>query len=323
MTLPRRIGLAALGILLACTAHAQAFPQPGRPVRIVVPFAAGGQTDIQARALAQRMSESMGGHPVIVENRPGASTVIGAREVQRAAPDGHTLLYTIAIHVQLPHLQKVPPFDPFKDFTPVTVGAKSGTVLTAHASMPFNTVAELVAYARANPGKLNFASFGAGTTSHLNGERFKRAAGIDLVHLPYKGSGDAMKDHLAGLAQLFFDGPTTAIANAKTGKVKMLATATSARLAALPDLPTMRETGFDVGVDGVLWFWGPAGMPATVLDAVYGHIARAVATPSIRELFAQGGSEATAPPPAEMARFARDLYERWGAVIREAGVQLD
>jgi len=317
-----RIALAA-ALALAGFAHAQPYPQPGKPVRIVVPFAAGGQTDIQARALAQRMSESMNGHPVIVENKPGASTLIGAREVQKAAPDGHTLLYTIAIHVQLPHLQKVPPFDPFKDFTPITSGAKSGTVLTAHASMPFSTVPELVAYAKANPGKLNFASFGPGTTSHLNGERFKRVAGIDLVHVPYKGSGDAMKDHLAGLAQLFFDGPTTAIANAKTGKVKLLATATSARLAALPDLPTMKEAGYDVGIDGVLWFWGPAGMSPALLDAVYGHVAKAAGAPAIKELFAQGGSEAYAPPPAEMARFARDLYDRWGVVIREAGVQLD
>ena len=314
---------AAVLLAAGLAAHAQQWPQPGRPVRIVVPFAAGGQTDIQARALAQRMSESMSGHPVIVENRPGASTVIGAREVQKAAPDGHTLLYTIAIHVQLPHLHAVPPFDPFRDFTPITAGAKSGTILTAHASMPFGTVAELVAYAKANPGKLNFASFGPGTTSHLNGERLKRVAGIDIVHVPYKGSGDAMKDHLAGLAQLFFDGPTTAIANAKTGKVKLLATATSARLAALPDLPTMKEAGYDVGVDGVLWFWGPAGMPPATLDTLYGHIAKAVNSPAIRELFAQGGSEAYAPPPAEMARIARDLYERWGVVIREAGVKLD
>jgi tripartite-type tricarboxylate transporter receptor subunit TctC len=318
-----RIALALCAILAAAAAHAQTFPAPGRPVRIVVPFAAGGQTDIQARALAHRMSESMGGHPVIVENKPGASTVIGARDVQKSAPDGHTLLYTIAIHVQLPHLYKTAPFDPFKDFTPITSGAKSGTILTAHASMPFNTVAELVAYAKANPGKLNYASFGTGTTSHLNGERLRRVAGIDIVHVPYKGSGDAMKDHLSGIAQLFFDGPTTAISNARGGKVKMLATATGARLAALPDLPTMQEAGFDVGLDGMLWFWGPAGMPQPVVDALYQHIAKAVNSAEIRDLFAKGGAEAFAPPPAEMARVARDLYERWGALIREVGVKLD
>jgi tripartite-type tricarboxylate transporter receptor subunit TctC len=189
--------------------------------------------------------------------------------------------------------------------------------------MPFNTVQELVAYARENPGKLNYASFGTGTTSHLNGERFKRLAGIDIVHVPYKGSGDAMKDHLTGTVQLFFDGPTTAIANAKTGRVKLIATAAETRKAALPDVPTMREAGYDVGMWGYLWFWGPAGMPPATLEGVYSQLARAINHPEVKELFAKGGAEATAAPPAEMMRLARDLHERWGAVIRELGVKLD
>ena len=162
--------------LVLCSVQAHAFPVAGKPVRIVVPFPPGGQTDIQARAIAQKVGEASG-LSVIVENKPGGSTVIGAREVQNAAPDGHTLLYTIAIHLQLPHLYRAPPWDAFRDFTPVTTGARSATVLTAHASMPFNTVQELVAYSKANPGKLNYASFGTGTTSHLNGELFKRLAG--------------------------------------------------------------------------------------------------------------------------------------------------
>ena len=195
-----RITLALCALVLAFPAAAQTFPQTGKPVRIVVPFAPGGQTDIQARAIAQKVGATLG-VSVIVENKPGGSTVIGAREVQKAAPDGHTLLYTIATHVQIPHLYKVPPWNVFKDFTPITPGAKSNTILTAHASMPFNNVAELVAYAKANPGKLNYASFGAGSTSHLNGERFARLAGIQIVHVPYKGSGDAMKDHLSGVTQ--------------------------------------------------------------------------------------------------------------------------
>jgi len=305
-------------MLLCCAFTAHAFPIAGKPVRIVVPFPPGGQTDIQARAIAQKMSGT-----VIVENKPGGSTVIGAREVQKSAPDGHTLLYTIAIHLQLPHLHRTPPWDAFKDFTPITTGARSATVLTAHASAPFNTVQELVAYAKANPGKLNYASFGTGTTSHLNGELFKRLAGIDLVHVPYKGSGDAMKDHLTGAVQLFFDGPTTAIANAKTGRVKLIATAAETRKAALPDLPTMREGGYDVGMWGYLWFWGPGGMPAATVEAVYRDLARAIEHPEVKELFAKGGSEAAALPPAEMQRVSRDLHERWGSVIRQLGVTLD
>ena len=153
--------VAAASFALASAAHAQQFPIPGKPIRIIVPFAAGGQTDIQARTIAQRMGETLS-VPVIVENKPGASTLIGAREVQKAAPDGHTLLYTIATHVQMPHLYKTPPWNVFTDFTPITTGARSATVLTAHISAPFNTVPELVAYAKANPGKLNYASFGAG-----------------------------------------------------------------------------------------------------------------------------------------------------------------
>lgn len=316
--------LAVLGALaLAAAAQAQQFPIAGKPVRIVVPFPPGGQTDIQARALAQKMTESLGGHPVIVENKPGGSTLIGAREVQGAAPDGHTLLYTIATHVQIPHLYKVPPWDAFRDFTPITAGAKSATVLTAHVSVPFNDVKGLVEYAKANPGKLNFASFSPGSSSHLNGENFKRLAGIDIVHVPYKGSGDAMRDHLAGVIQLFFDGPTTSIANAKTGRVKMLAHAAETRMAAAPDLPTMREQGYDVGLWGYLWFWGPAGMQPATVEAVYKPLVKGILSPEIKELFAKGGSEAAGMPPAEMARTARELSERWGAVIRAVGVQLD
>jgi tripartite-type tricarboxylate transporter receptor subunit TctC len=315
-----RLAILASLVLAFTAAHAQ-FPVPGKPVRIVVPFPPGGQTDIQARAIAARMVES--GLTVVVENKPGGSTIIGARDVQNAAPDGHTLLYTIATHVQIPHLYRTAPWDPFRDFTPVTAGARSATVLTAYSELPFNNVRELVAYAKANPGKLNYASFGAGSTSHLNGEHFKRLAGIDIVHVPYKGSGDAIKDHLTGRVQIFFDGPTTAIANAKTGKVKLIATAAETRKSALPDLPTMREGGYDVGMWGYLWFWGPGGMAPATVEAVYQPLARAIQHPEVKELFAKGGSEASGMPPAEMARAARDLYERWGAVIRDTGVKLD
>jgi tripartite-type tricarboxylate transporter receptor subunit TctC len=182
-----RIALAVLGLVVSCGASAQSFPLPGKPVRIVVPFPPGGQTDIEARAIAHRMGESLGSS-VIVENKPGASTAIGARDVMAAAPDGHTLLYTIAIHVQLPHLYKAPPWDALRDFTPIATGTRAATVLTAHVSAPYNSVAELVAYAKANPGKLNYASFGPGTTSHLNAEYFKRLAAIEIEHVPYKAA---------------------------------------------------------------------------------------------------------------------------------------
>jgi tripartite-type tricarboxylate transporter receptor subunit TctC len=289
--------LLLLGLCI-CAVQAHAFPISGKPVRIVVPFPPGGQTDIQARAIAQRMVEASS-LAVIVE------------------------LYTIATHVQIPHLYREPPWDPFRDFTPITAGARSATVLTAHISAPFDTVQELVAYARANPGKLNYASFGSGSTSHLNGELLKRLAGIDIVHVPYKGSGDATKDHITGTVQLFFDGPTTAIANARSGKVKLIATAAETRKAALPDLPTLREGGYDVGMWGYLWFWGPAGMTPATVDEVHRTLARAIQHPEVRGLFASGGAEASGMPPSEMAQAARSLHERWGAVIRDTGVKLD
>lgn len=319
----RRILVALGAFAIVAAAHAQQFPIPGKPVRIVVPFPPGGQTDIQARAIAQKVNSETPGISVIVENKPGGSTVIGAREVQKAAPDGHTLFYTIATHVQIPHLFRPAPWDAFRDFTPITTGARSATVLTAHASMPFDDVKGLVAYAKANPGKLNFASFSPGSTSHLNGERFMRQAGIELVHVPYKGSGDAMKDHLSGVVQLFFDGPTTAIANSRSGRVKMLAHAAETRMASVPEVPTMRELGYDVGYWGYLWFWGPAGMAPATVEAVYQHLVKAIRHPDVVKLFADGGSEASGLPPAEMARAAKDLSDRWGEVIREVGIRID
>ena len=306
--------------LLACGAAAQSYPT--KPVRIVVPASPGGASDLVGRMVATQLSETLG-QPFIVENRVTSGGIVGTQQVAESPPDGHTLLYTIATHVQMPHLFREPPWDPFKDFTPVTTGARSATVLTAHASVPFNTVAELVDYARKNPGKLNFASFGAGSTAHLNGELFKRLAGIDIVHVPYKGSGDATKDHLTGTVQLFFDGPTTAIANAKTGKVKLIATAAETRKQALPDLATMREQGYDVGLWGYLWFWGPGGMQPATVDGVYQHLARAIQHPAVRDLFAAGGSEASGLPPAEMNKVARELDRRWGEIIRHVGVKLD
>ena len=320
-TLVRILAL-TVASLLATTAQGQTFPLPGKTVRIVVPFAPGGATDLQARLIGQKLGESLG-VPVIVDNKPGASTLIGSREVIKAAPDGHTLLYTIAIITQLQHLYKTPPFDLFRDFTALTAGAIGGTVLTAHSAVPANNLKELVAYAKANPGKLNYASFGAGTTAHLNGEMLRRLAGIDIVHVPYKGSGDAMKDLLGGQVQLFFDGVTTAISNTKTGKVKMLSAATARRIPVLPDLPTMREQGVDISIDGFLGFFGPARMPPALAQAVTRELIKAISNPDVKKALVDGGYEPGGMPQAEYVKFVRVIYERWGEVIRDVGVKLD
>jgi len=316
--------LAVLAFLLAVagTLQAQSFPVAGKPVRIVVPFPPGGATDIQARLIAQKMTEAMP-VPVIVENRPGGSTMIGTREVLKAPADGHTLLYTIGVIVQLPHLYHTPPWDVFRDFTPITAGAIGGTVLTVHESVPGADLRELIAYARANPGKLNYASFGTGTTAHLNGEWLKRLTGIEIVHIPYKGSGDAMRDHLTGHAQLFFDGVTTAMTNAKTGRVRMLAAATGKRIAALPELATMKEQGVDIGIDGPLAFFGPAGIAPATVEALYRELAKAIASELVRDALVKGGYEPGGMPPAQFAAFLRSIDERWREVIRDVGVSLD
>ncbi len=309
---------------VAVAAQAQQFPVPGKPIRIVVPFPAGGQTDIQGRAVAQRMSQNLG-QAVLVENKPGASTIIGAMDVIKAAPDGHTLLYTIAITAaQNPHLFTKLPYDPLKDLTPVMFVARSATILVAPVSAPYNNVRELIDYARANPGKLNFGSFSLGSTSHLNGEILKAAAGIDIVHVPYKGSGDAAAALIGNQIQLLFDGPTTAIASARGGKAKMLAVADSARYSVVPDVPTMAEAGIaGVDVPGGMQMFGPPGMPKPVLERVNAELARALRDPGINKLYVENATEVVAGSPEEHARSVREQHRRWGEVIRRLGIKLD
>jgi tripartite-type tricarboxylate transporter receptor subunit TctC len=305
----------------AAAGHARSFPIPGKPVRIIVPFAAGG-SDHQARVIGQAVAETIG-TSVIIENRPGAASQIGTREVQRADPDGHTLLYTIPTILQLPPLLRSPSWNVFTDFTPITYALRSHTVLTAHVSAPFKTVAELIAYAKANPGKLSYASFGIGTSAHLNGELLKRRAGIDIVHVPYRGSGEAMRDHLSGNVLLSFDGPTNATANMQTGRVKILAAAAETRNKTLPDVPTLRELGYDIGRWGYNGFWGPAGLPPAVVAVLHDHIARALARPDIRDVLEKTGNEVVALPPAEMLREAQRAHDHWSKVISELDIKID
>ena len=312
------IGMCALP--LAC--HAQHFPAAGKSIRIVVPFPPGGATDIQARLIAQKLVESL--HvPVLVENKPGASTVIGSREVASAVPDGHTLLCTIGIIAQLPHLFRAPPFELFRDFTPLTAISLAGTVLTAHVSLPASNVAELIAYAKSHPGKVIYASFGSGTSSHLNGEALKRLAGIDIVHAAYRGSSEFSRDLLAGKVHISFDGPTTALLNAKSGKVKLLGAATDRRIAVLPDLPTLREQGLAVGSNGFIGFFGPGAMPPALAEVVTHELAKVISLPETRKALVEGGTEQGGMSRVEFAAIVRSVYEYWGGVIRETGVRLD
>jgi tripartite-type tricarboxylate transporter receptor subunit TctC len=317
----------ALMLMTAPAAVAQpaAWPVAGKPIRIVVPFPAGSGSDATARVIAKLMTDELGGASVIVDNKPGAGTFIGAQEVARAPADGHTLLYTIVItHTQNPHLYKKLPYDPVKDFTPLAQMVKSATVLIAPPDAPFNNVQELVAYARAHPGKLNFASFSQGSTSHLNGELLQMRSGTKMTHVPYKGTADASRALVAGEVQLYFDGTATAVQLIKAGKAKGLGTATPTRVPVLPDMPTIAEQGVP-GLDIVGWqgLFGPGGMDPAVARKIGDVLAKIARSPEMLKLIETQGNEPSGASGPAFASIVKNDSERWGEVIKAAGIKLD
>jgi len=306
----------------AVGAAAADFPIPDKPLKLVVGFPAGGGTDLQARLVAQHLSPLLG-IPVLVENRPGAGTMLAATEVSRAMPDGHTLLYTPASTLaQLPHTLSAVKYDTFRDFTPVAQGALGPLVLVAHKSVPANNVRELVAYARANPGKLNYVSQGVGTPAHIFGQVLSRQAGIEMVHVPYKGANDVAKDFIAGRVHLQFASSSAAVALAKSGEVKMLAAVAPRRSPLFPDLPTMGEQGIS-GIDIESWigFVGPAGMDPKVTARLSEAISQVLAMPKVREDFRIGGVEAKWLGPQEFAGAIRASYQLWDKALSGIGFQ--
>lgn len=317
------LGALSAGALLPLAGQAQpVYPQPGRPIRLIVGLAAGGSLDGQARVIAKRITE-LSGVQVIVENKPGASMVLSAMEVMRAAPDGQTLLFApSSIFAQNPHTLQNVTYDPFKDFTPVTLASRGPLVLTVHQSLPANNVQELMAWARANPGKLNFASFGTGTSSHIFAAAFAKAANIDVVHVPYKGTADAVRDLLEGRVQAYFDAAPTAIQNSRTGKIRMFAVAAPNRYEAMPDVPTFTEQGVQ-GLDLTSWIAivGPAGMSADVVNKANALFRQALVSPEVKEIIARGAYEAWPSTPAELRQEMRSAYDRWGEMIKQIGFQ--
>ena len=317
--------IAGLAFLSVPIVQAQTWPTPGKTVRIVLPFPAGGAgTDMMARLIGKKMSDEIG-VPVLVDNKPGGSTLIGAQEVARAAPDGHTLLYTIVItHTQNPHLFAKLPYDPFKDFTPLSQVARSATVLIANKSAPFDDFKGMMGYAKANPGKLNIASYSAGSTAHINAEMLRIASGVDMVHVPYKGVADAQKALMANEVQLYFDGTATAVTAIKAGTAKGIATATDKRVPVLPDLPTIAESGV-AGIDIVGWqgFFGPGGMHHEVTQKIAALVAKIVKSDEITNLIKSQGNEPTGTTSDEFTKIVKNDYDRWGAVIKRTGIKLD
>lgn len=316
----------AATVLAVAPAVAQGvWPIAGKPIRIVVPFPAGSGSDATARVIAKLLSEELAGQVVIVDNKPGAGTFIGAQDIARAPADGHALLYTIVItHTQNPHLYTKLPYDPVKDFTPLTQMVKSATVLIAPPGAPFNNVQELVAYAKANPGKLNYASYSQGSTSHLNAELLQMRTGISMLHVPYKGTADASRALLSGDVQLYFDGTASAVNLIKAGKAKGIGSATPTRVGVLPNLPTLTEQGVK-GLDIVGWqaIFGPGGMDPAVAKKIGDLLARIARSPEMLKLIETQGNEPSGVSGEDFAAIVRSDSDRWGEVIRAAKIKLD
>jgi tripartite-type tricarboxylate transporter receptor subunit TctC len=319
--------LVACVAVLACAAAPHVLAQaayPTKPVRLVVPFPPGGTTDILARAAAQKLTEAWG-QQVIVDNRPGAGGNIGAELVAHAPPDGYTLLMgTVGTHAINASLYSKLPYDHIKDFAPIVLIAGVPNVLEINPSLPVTNVQELIAYAKANPGKLNFASSGNGTSIHLSGELFKSLTGVSMTHVPYKGSALALTDLVGGQVQLMFDNLPSSLQFIKAGKLKALAVTSTTRAAALPDVPTMVEAGVP-GYEASAWFGilAPAGTPRDVVMRTNAEIVKWLASPDAREKLASQGAIAAGGSPEDFARHIAAETAKWAKVVKESGAKVD
>lgn len=309
-------------LVLPSLAEAQTFP--AKPVRIMVGSAAGGGTDIISRLLAQKLSE-IWNQQVIVENRVGASATIAADFVAKSPPDGyHVVMAVPNSHTIGPFVMKNIPYDVVRDFTPITLAATVPHVLVVGLSVPANSMAELVQAARANPGKLNFSSSGIGASQHMAGELFNLVAGIKVVHVPYKGSADAMRDLIGGQVTLSFDTTASSIGQIRAGKLKALAVASPKRASALPDVPTTAEAGFP-GVEMITWYglFGPPNLPKAITDKWQQDVARALALPDVRERIANLAGEPGGITPETFGAFIRSELTRMQKLVKDANVQGD
>lgn len=310
----------ALGLLALTPLAAQAQAFPTKAITIVVPFSAGGTTDILARVLGQFISKDLG-QPVIIDNRAGAGGNIGTQLVARAAPDGYTILMgTVGTHAINQSLYPKLAFDPIKDFAPLTRVALVPNLLVANPAQPFKTVKELMAYAKANPGKVTFGSSGSGTSIHLSGELFKQMAGVDLQHVAYKGSAPAVNDLLGNHIAIMFDNMPSAISHVKAGKLRPLAVTTAQRSPALPDVPTVAEAGVP-GYEATSWFGllAPAKTPAPVVAKLNAAILKALADPDVKNKLLEQGAEPAGETPAQFAAFIASETVKWGKIVKQSG----
>jgi tripartite-type tricarboxylate transporter receptor subunit TctC len=312
-------------VIIFCTLAAPALAQqyPTRPVRFVVGFTPGGGVDINARLLAAKMSDLLG-QQFVVENKPGAGTNIANDTVAKSAPDGYTLLFTSPAFAINMSLYRHPPYDALRDFAGVSVFSESTNLLVVPASLPVQSVKDLIAMAKEKPGALNYSSAGQGTTQHLAGELFKLRTGTNIVHVPYKGSAPSLTALIAGEVQLSFVNPVAAGPHVKSGRLRALAVAGAKRTALLPDVPTMKEAGV-AGVEVPLWYGllAPKATPRDIVRTLAGAVAKAAHSAEMREQLARDGAEPVGNTPADFDRQLRDEVARWAEVVKVSGARAD
>ena len=315
--------LIVAGAAVALTDIAIAQAWPAKPVRLVLPFPPGGGTDILGRTMANRLGESIG-QSIVLDNRPGAGGNLGAEIVARAAADGYTMVLVAPGFVISPSLYRKLGYDPFRDFEPVSLVAVIPNLLAVHPSLPVQNVKELIAFAKANPGKINFGSGGVGTSNHLATELLAVRTGVSMVHVPYKGAATAMMDTVAGNVQLITIGTGAALAQVKAGKLRALATLTPGRVPNAPEIPTIAEAGFP-GLEVHTWYavFLPARSPAAIVRRLNDELSRVMFEADVRERLSTIGAEPQKSTPEELAKFIRNEHRRWAEVIKVAKLEAD
>jgi len=317
-----RIGWAAIAALVfAATAQPQDYP--AKPIRVVVPFPPGGGTDLMARTVVQKLGESLGA-TIVIDNRGGAGGTIGTELVAKSPPDGYVLLVVSASHAINPGLYRKLPYDSVRDFTPVTMLTSGPGLLVVHPSVPVRTVKEFIALARSRPGQLNYASAGIGTPPHLAGELFKTLAGVDIVHVPYKGNGPAYTDLIGGHVSVMFPTIPTAIPHVRAGKLRALAVTTRSRTAITPELPTISESGVP-GYDVSSWYGllAPAGTPAATVARLQREIVKVLRLPDVSEKLMAQGLDLVGNTPEEFAAILKSEIAKWAKVVTASGARVD
>jgi len=311
--------LGASALALPGAVCAQAYP--AKPVHVIISFPPGSSTDIVGRVIAQKLSEYWG-QPVLPENRGGAGGSIGTAAVAKAAPDGYTLLIDSSAHAVTPAIYAKLPYDTLKDFVDIAPLAGQPNVLVVLPGSPIKSVADLIAQAKAKPGQINFASAGIGSGTHLNLEKFKLATGTDVTHIPYKGTQEVMTDLLGGRVEYYFAPISAALSSLRDGKLRPIAVSSASRSSSLPDVPTVAESGVP-GFEFTLWFgiWGPAGMPAEIVDKISKDVNRALADPGVRDRLTKLGNDTMSMSPAEFSQFVRREVEDYARIIKAAGIK--